>query len=673
MSSNDTSKSAGSIFASLINAKEFVPTSPALASNAATSSTSLVGGLVSAELVKAKEFVPQAVQTAVASKQGGGKNSVSAVPRGQGGGNRRPGASGQGSEDFPSTSQLQSLQGGGKGAYAGWNVSPVKAGGRGQSSIAVGVPSPSYSGTRSVGRGGSDGGSSSSMGGAGYSGRGRGMGRGSYAAASGSMMSGPTGGPQGYPGIMSMAAAGPSTLPAQRHHEPYLMGPGRAMLQMRFINDGIRQQLQQQSYLVQAQWSQETAGVRAEEFVPLPEKVHNYHTLYPLEEPSADGNDKMSAALGLRTFVMKAISSLDGQAYAIRRVCGKQVIPSADLLSHARSAVEAWSPVSNHPNIAGLRAAFVSSEMDGGSALFFVHDYQPGCLTLAQAHLVPSASSSGVVALNPASEAQLWSYLVQLTSAIRCVHNAGLALRPGCLHPSKILLSSLGHISVGCVGMLDALNPGDLHDQDDPHHMHRLELSALGQLLLTLACAGIAPSPTLDACAAHYSIELTRIIAALLASAEGGQLNSWRQLAAALADRTIAELDSVNIFGNAMMSELAKECDNGRLLRLLVKLGFVNERPELDGDTQWAETGDRYLLKLFRDFVFHQTSEDGTAITDWGHVIEALNKLDAGVPEKILLMSRDEQSMLVVSYADLKRCVEGTYADVQQAGTHRTQ
>ena len=46
--------------------------------------------------------------------------------------------------------------------------------------------------------------------------------------------------------------------------------------------------------------------------------------------------------------------------------------------------------------------------------------------------------------------------------------------------------------------------------------------------------------------------------------------------------------------------------ENGRLLRLLVKLGFVNERPEGDVDAQWAETGDRYLLKLLRDHVFHQ-------------------------------------------------------------------
>lgn len=39
---------------------------------------------------------------------------------------------------------------------------------------------------------------------------------------------------------------------------------------------------------------------------------------------------------------------------------------------------------------------------------------------------------------------------------------------------------------------------------------------------------------------------------------------------------------------------------------------------------------------------------------DWGHMMEALNKLDAGVQEKILLLSRDEMSMLVASYADIK-------------------
>ena len=47
------------------------------------------------------------------------------------------------------------------------------------------------------------------------------------------------------------------------------------------------------------------------------------------------------------------------------------------------------------------------------------------------------------------SEEQLWSYLVQLTSALRAAHSAGLLLRPAALMPSKILLASPGRIRVG--------------------------------------------------------------------------------------------------------------------------------------------------------------------------------------------------------------------------------
>ena len=49
--------------------------------------------------------------------------------------------------------------------------------------------------------------------------------------------------------------------------------------------------------------------------------------------------------------------------------------------------------------------------------------------------------------------------------------------------------------------------------------------------------------------------------------------------------------------------------------------------------------GDRYLLKLFRDFLFHQAREDGSPMLDWGHIVESLNKLDAGVPEKARVCS----------------------------------
>jgi PAB-dependent poly(A)-specific ribonuclease subunit 3 len=44
-------------------------------------------------------------------------------------------------------------------------------------------------------------------------------------------------------------------------------------------------------------------------------------------------------------------------------------------------------------------------------------------------------------------------------------------------------------------------------------------------------------------------------------------------------------------------------------------------------DQTWSETGDRYLLKLFRDYVFHQVSEKGEPIIDIAHVLSCLNKV----------------------------------------------
>lgn len=44
-------------------------------------------------------------------------------------------------------------------------------------------------------------------------------------------------------------------------------------------------------------------------------------------------------------------------------------------------------------------------------------------------------------------------------------------------------------------------------------------------------------------------------------------------------------------------------------------------------DPTWSETGDRYLLKLFRDHLFHQVTEAGTPWIDLSHIISCLNKV----------------------------------------------
>jgi PAB-dependent poly(A)-specific ribonuclease subunit 3 len=46
-------------------------------------------------------------------------------------------------------------------------------------------------------------------------------------------------------------------------------------------------------------------------------------------------------------------------------------------------------------------------------------------------------------------------------------------------------------------------------------------------------------------------------------------------------------------------------------------------------EPRWSEMGDRYVVKLFRDYVFHQVDEDGNPLLDLGHVMLCLNKVDS--------------------------------------------
>ena len=86
---------------------------------------------------------------------------------------------------------------------------------------------------------------------------------------------------------------------------------------------------------------------------------------------------------------------------------------------------------------------------------------------------------------------------------------------------------------------------------------------------------------------------------------------------------------------DGLETHLGNEAENGRLLKLMIKLGCINERPEYKMNPHWAETGDRYLLKLFRDYLFHQVDDNGEAVVDVGHIVDGLNKVDANQDEKV--------------------------------------
>ena len=44
-------------------------------------------------------------------------------------------------------------------------------------------------------------------------------------------------------------------------------------------------------------------------------------------------------------------------------------------------------------------------------------------------------------------------------------------------------------------------------------------------------------------------------------------------------------------------------------------------------EPRWSETGERYIIKLFRDYVFHQVDERGNPLVNLSHVLTCLNKV----------------------------------------------
>ncbi|KAJ3220008.1 PAB-dependent poly(A)-specific ribonuclease subunit 3 [Dinochytrium kinnereticum] len=322
--------------------------------------------------------------------------------------------------------------------------------------------------------------------------------------------------------------------------------------------------------------------------IQIPHEIHTYQNLKHIES----ANQRSSRIFGFPSWVFKAVNSIDGKPYVLRRI----------------------------------------EE------------------TLHSKHF----SSS----LAPLPEATIWSYVTQIASAIKAIHSAGLAART--IEPSKILLTSTNRIRLNCCAIFDIIN----YDGGKSLQMFQHDdLIHFGQLLVALACGSLSAvaniSKSIEHVSATCSQDLKNVVLFLLS--KPSNMKTIDDVLLMIGPRILAEINMNYSHNDTLEEELLKEVRNANVFKMLCLLGFINERPQFDMDPSWSETGDRYLLKLFRDYVFHQVDEAGNAHIDFGHVVNCINKLEAGVNEKVMLMSRDDQSCLIVTYSDLKRCVETAY------------
>ncbi|KAI0776797.1 hypothetical protein BD413DRAFT_522717 [Trametes elegans] len=438
--------------------------------------------------------------------------------------------------------------------------------------------------------------------------------------------------------------------PVNYHTQPlnyhlYTLPRPDALAHRYFISDEIREELQKRS---------ETIRTAPPAGMGLPEELQGYHSLVPLEVIRPDRRKFGS----WYSTLYRAVNSNDGASYVLRRVENFRLTQQA-----AFSGIEAWSRI-RHPNIVSVHEAFTTRAFND-SSLVVVYDDHPNAQTLYEAHIRPKPPQfqHGRLQAQPnrISERTLWSYIIQLANAMKAVHDAGLAVR--LIDASKILVTGKNRVRLGSCGVVEVLT----YDMPvDVAHLQQDDLMMLGMVVVQL-CNGAAGAmkqlqQSLDVIARNYSADLKSVVMFLIS--KPGPHKSVAHLLDMIGSRLLDELDETQNAVDRLEGELMSELENGRLVRLLCKFGFINERPEHNHETRWSETGDRYIVKLFRDFVFHQVDEFGRPVVNLTHVLTCLNKLDAGSEERIMLVSRDEQSCLVVSYREVKACIESAFSEL---------
>jgi PAB-dependent poly(A)-specific ribonuclease subunit 3 len=254
-----------------------------------------------------------------------------------------------------------------------------------------------------------------------------------------------------------------------------------------------------------------------------------------------------------------------------------------------------------------------------------------------------------------------------MANALRVIHGAGLAAR--IIDPSKILLTSKNRIRLNGCGILDIVQ---FEANRNLLELQREDFVQIVRLILSIGTNNPTITPhnyqkALDQFSRNYSLALRDQVVWLLNMTTLNKTESIDRFISSVEPHLMTAFDRSLHANDQLTTELNRELENSRLVRLMTKLNFITERPDFSHDRQWAETGERYPIKLFRDYVFHQVNAQGNPVLDLGHIISCLNKLDAGTEEKVTLTTRDEQVVIVCSYKELKRSIDNAYGDLAKA------
>ena len=303
-----------------------------------------------------------------------------------------------------------------------------------------------------------------------------------------------------------------------------------------------------------------------------------------------------------------------------------------------------WSTVKNS-NVVLLHNCFTTLEFNDSSVII-VSDYHPASTTVAEKYSLnaisrPYRHAAGV------EEKVLWKYIVQIANALKAIHQMGLAART--IHITKVLVTDENRIRLNGCALLDFLDPATRNLED----LQQSDLCEFRKFLVDCGASG-----------ASRTNQLKSILEWLPEQARPNNNKTIDNFLKEISVQIVAEFDASLGLDDRLQSELSRELENSRVVRLMTKINFLTERPEHADDPTFSSQGPRALLPLFRDYVFHAVDAQRNPVVDMGHVLSCLNKLDVGIEEKIMLTTRDEEFVVVVSYKELKTMVERAWADL---------
>ncbi|CCE65973.1 hypothetical protein TPHA_0N01920 [Tetrapisispora phaffii CBS 4417] len=415
----------------------------------------------------------------------------------------------------------------------------------------------------------------------------------------------------------------------------------------------------------------------------IPDIVQDYFGLVSLDfhkQEATNVGSQSNHFFGHKSSLYKVFSNVDGNVYLMRRIHDAKAIDPTQLAQ----AYQEWSSVSS-TNIVKLKDLFTTTKF-GDTSLCAIYDYYPLASSLYETHFV-------TFPLEYVTQDYLWLYLTQITTAMKAIHSKGLYIGDS-LNWNKIIVTGKpGRIKVVSSEVFKILDPNNLHNNSSTSTTHsndvikeqQADFRRLGELLNKLSNA-IKPSPqSLSNNDTNSSGDLTNaknksnfpkidelsvdenfkeVLKYLLD--DSNTKKNIKELSHIFSDKLFELLDSSQSLTEYTESVLSKELENGRLFRLICKLNCIFGRMESRVDINWSDSGEKFPIILFYDYVFHQVDETGKPFVDLTHILRCLNKLDSGVAEKIMLVTPDEMNCIIISYKELKDLVETTFRSLTQ-------